>query len=76
MLIIKQGQNDSYSYTLVEKYVNDKQKKVELTRRITARDYMELLEMKDPKRRTLKKIKITFIWKNMYFLLLTNANIY
>ena len=29
---------------LEEKYLNEKKKKVELTRRITARDYMELFE--------------------------------
>ena len=58
----KIGKNDSFIYSHEIKYVLN-QEKIVKKRQVTAREYIELLEMKDQEKKQLRKIRQCFIFE-------------
>lgn len=63
----RRGQHGSYTYTNTLKRPVTAGQRVEIERQITGRDYIALLAQADPARRTIKKLRRVFLWKNQYF---------
>ena len=71
----KAGKNDSFTYSH-EMRSYQSGERIEKRRQISAREYIELLEQsKDPKRKTLKKVRQCFIYEQQYFLVETFMNV-
>jgi hypothetical protein len=51
------------------------QEKILKKRQITAREYIELLEMRDTSKRQLRKIRQCFIYMSQYFMLESFGNV-
>jgi len=70
----KVGKNDSYTYSHEMRYdVNGE--KIQKKRQITAREYIELLEQRDPNKRQAKKLRQCFIYERQYFMVESFQNI-
>ena len=55
-VVRKIGKNDSFTYNHEIKYVFNKER-ISKKRQITAREYIELLENRDPTKRHMKKLR-------------------
>jgi len=67
MRVRKRGWQGSYVYfQTIKKAVSD-HKSIETERRITAQQYVDLLQMADPSRKSISKMRKCFVWKNQYF---------
>ena len=73
-IVRKIGKNDSFIYSNEIKYVLN-QEKIVKKRQITAREYIELLEMKDPEKKQLRKIRQCFIFESQYFMVESFSNV-
>lgn len=57
----------SFVYTNTTKTRISDTKRIEHERRITSREYINLLKMADPKRLPITKTRTCFLWENKYF---------
>lgn len=55
------------TYTQTTKHAVKPGVRIEKEHVIPAREYQELLHMKDPEHRTIRKNRHTFVWENQYF---------
>jgi len=73
-IVRKIGKNDSFIYSHEINFVLN-QEKIVRKRQITAREYIELLNSKDPDRKQLRKIRQCFIFERQYFMVESFSNI-
>lgn len=73
--IQKRGQSGSYAYmhSIREKEVNNEYQVSKC--QITSQEYMRLLEKKDSLRKTIKRIRVCFIYEQSYYMLDTFLNV-
>lgn len=69
-ILRKLGKNDSYTYSHEMRYDISGEKVIK-KRQITAREYIELCEMKDPKKNKILKIRQCFTFDRQYFIVET-----
>jgi len=63
----RRGQHGVYLYTHTIKKPLTEGQRVEIERPISGREFAELLPLRDPKRRTIRKRRSCFLWKGFYF---------
>ncbi len=63
----KRGNNGSYTYTHTIKHPMKDGQRVEIEHTISAWEYLNRMMQKDPLRKTIRKVRRTFLWKNHYF---------
>lgn len=63
----KRGMNGSFAYTHTIKHPMIDGERPEIERNISGREYLNLMLEKDPNRKTIQKVRRTFLWKNHYF---------
>ena len=68
------GKGDSFIYTMITYQYKDDQK-ISKKKQITAREYIEYIEQKDPFKKQVKKTEKCFIYKGQYFLVQSFINI-
>ncbi|TNV80345.1 hypothetical protein FGO68_gene2527 [Halteria grandinella] len=73
-VIRKIGKNDSFIYYHETKVVQNNERIVR-KRQITAREYIELLDQKDPEKKVIKKLRQCFIHEQQYFMVDTFLNL-
>ena len=61
-MVRKIGKNDSFIYSVEIKYVQNGER-IQRKKQITAREYIELLETKDPSKKQIRKIRQCFIFE-------------
>ena len=67
MRVRKRGWQGSYVYFQTIKKTVSSDKQIETERRITAQQYVDLLQIADPNRNPIRKMRKCFVWKNRYF---------
>ena len=67
MRVRKRGWQGSYVYFQTIKKTVSSDKQIETERRITAQQYVDLLQLADPNRKPISKMRKCFVWKNHYF---------
>jgi len=67
MRVRKRGWQGSYVYFQTIKKTVSSDKTIETERRITAQQYVDLLQIADPNRNPIRKMRKCFVWKNHYF---------
>ncbi len=67
MRVRKRGWQGSYVYFQTIKKTVSSDKQIETERRITAQQYVDLLQLADPNRKPISKMRKCFVWKNRYF---------
>ncbi len=67
MRVRKRGWQGSYVYFQTIKKTVSADKRIETERRITAQQYVDLLQIADPSRNAIRKMRKCFVWKNQYF---------
>ena len=67
MRVRKRGWQGSYVYFQTIKKTVSSDKQIETERRITAQQYVDLLQLADPARKPISKMRKCFVWKNRYF---------
>lgn len=67
MRVRKRGWQGSYVYFQTIKKTVSTNKQIETERRITAQQYVDLLQLADPSRNAISKMRKCFVWKNRYF---------
>jgi len=67
MRVRKRGWQGSYVYFQTIKKTVSEGKRIETERRITAQQYVDLLQIADPNRKSISKMRKCFVWKNQYF---------
>lgn len=65
-VVRKIGRNDSYIYNHETKFIHNNER-ISKKRQTTAREYIELLDNKDPNKRHMKKLRQCFIYESQYF---------
>ncbi len=73
-VVRKIGKNDSFIYYHETKLMQN-QERIVKKRQITAREYIELLEQKDPASKVIKKLRQCFIYDQQYFMVDTFLNV-
>lgn len=73
-IVKKMGKNDSFIYSNEFKYIQNKEMIVK-KKQITAREYIEMLDMKDEEKRQVRKIRQCFIYERQYFMIESFTNI-
>jgi len=63
----KRGSNGSYVYTHTIKHPMKDGERIEIEHTISGREYLNMMVQKDPQRKTIRKVRRTFLWKNHYF---------
>jgi len=63
----RRGQHGVYLYTHTVKKPLAAGQRIEIERPISGREYAELLRLKDPQRRTIRKRRSCFLWQGLYF---------
>src|SRR5581483_11450019 len=63
----RRGQRGAWIYTHTVKKPLASGQRVELERPISGREYAELLPLRDPARRTVRKRRSCFLWQGFYF---------
>jgi len=67
MRVRKRGWQGNYVYFQTIKKTVSAGKRIETERRITAQQYVDLLQIADPDRHPIVKTRKCFVWKNQYF---------
>jgi len=73
-LVRKIGKNDSFIYSHEVRYVQNGEK-ISKKKQITAREYIELLDVKDPNKKQVRKIRQCFIYERQYFMVESFTNV-
>lgn len=74
-ILRKRGKEGHFYYNTESRYIWEGQR-IQKKRQITAREYMEMMQMKDPQFVTIEKERTSFIWNNTHYLLETYLNIH
>jgi CYTH domain-containing protein len=61
-VVRKIGKNDSYIYSHETKFLYNNER-IQKKRQITAREYIELLDQKQPNKKHIKKLRQCFIYE-------------
>lgn len=73
-VVRKIGKNDSFIYSNELRFVQNGEQ-IQKKKQITAREYIELLELKDPSRKQIRKIRQCFIYESQYFMVECFTNV-
>lgn len=73
-MVRKIGKNDSFIYSNEWRYLQNGEK-IQKKKQITAREYIELLEMKDKSKKQVRKIRQCFIYERQYFMVESFMNV-
>jgi CYTH domain-containing protein len=73
-MVRKIGKNDSFIYSTEIRYVQNGER-IHKKKQITAREYIHLLEQKDPSKKQVRKIRQCFIFERQYFMVESFTNV-
>lgn len=73
-VVRKIGKNDSFIYHHETRYLINNERIIK-KRQITAREYIELLENKEPNNKHMKKLRQCFTYEQQYFMVDTFLNV-
>lgn len=73
-MVRKIGKNDSFIYSAEIRYVQNGER-IHKKKQITAREYIHLLEQKDPTKKQVRKIRQCFIFERQYFMVESFTNV-
>jgi hypothetical protein len=73
-LLRKIGKNDAFIYSNEIRFVQNNER-IQKKKQISGREYIELLETRDPSKKQIRKIRQCFIHERSYFLVESYANV-
>ena len=73
-IVRKFGRNDAFVYQNEVRFIADGER-IQKKKQITAREYLEALEQRDPARKQVRKIRQCFIYERQYFMVDTFVTI-